>query len=73
MKIESKGYQITGLPYDGAIDIVPDSSVKEGVRIDVTLRNDDGCAHYTRSDLIVLRGAIEHAERIAEQMMENQA
>lgn len=68
MRIESRGYAITGLPNDGSINLVPDKSLDCGVRIDITLFPDECALSLDRAELEQLRIALEHATRIAGQM-----
>lgn len=68
MRIETRGYQITGIPGDGVINIQPDPTQGGGVRVDVILAQWEIPVSYDRAGLENLRIAIEHATRLAGQI-----
>lgn len=68
VKIESKGYTITGLSGNGEIQILPPLDENSQSRIFVKLWEGGESVEFDLSALTEMRGAMEHAERLAEQM-----
>jgi hypothetical protein len=70
MFVEQMGYRVSGLPSDGTITIEPDPALQPQVRVSVDLlRGSDSIIVYDLPEAMVLRDALEHAIRLANQMI----